>query len=135
MQTAEEDFLVSVDEYCNEHFLKRLNADGGTDYVSNEEVASAVQMVMAGTQGVFVQKLNELQDTLVNLHNNQVEFANQLSDITNKQVNKLEQAESTTQKNTMVMKKAFDEIIKNLSSVSESLSGKKVGKKKKGWLW
>ena len=136
MQTAEEDFLVSVDEYCNEHFLKRLNADNaGSDQFSNEEVANAVQMVLAGTQGVFVQKLNQLQDTLVNLHNNQVEFANQLSDLTSTQVNKLQEAETTSQKNTMVMKKAFDEIIKNLSSVSESLSGKKIGKKKKGWLW
>lgn len=136
MQTVEEDFLVSVDEYCNEHFLKRLNADGsGMEEFSTEEVANAVQTVLAGTQGVFVQKLNSLQDQLIDLHNNQVEIASQITDQAASQVDKLEKAESTSHKSTMVMKKAFDEIIKNLSDVSESLGGKGVVKRKKGWLW
>ena len=50
-------------------------------------------------------------------------------------MNKLEKAEDTTQKSTMVMKKAFDEIIQNLADVSESLGGKGIRKRKKGWLW
>lgn len=136
LQAAEEDFLTSVDEYCNEHFIKRLNADSGSaDHFSTEEVANAVQMVLAGTQGVFIQKLNGLQDTLIELHNNQIEFAKNLSDVTNQQVHNIKEAEKTTQKGTQAMKKTFDELIRNLTHVSESMTGSKAGKRKKGWLW
>lgn len=138
LQAAEEDFLNSVDEYCNEHFIKRLNADtGGSDQFTTEEVANAVQLVLAGTQGVFIQKLNGLQDSLIELHNNQIEFARNLNDVTNQQVSNIKEAEKTTQKGTMVMKKTFDDLIKNLTHVSETMTGVNIGRrqKKKGWLW
>ncbi len=138
LQAAEEDFLNSVDEYCNEHFIKRLNADsGGSDQFSTEEVANAVQMVLSGTQGVFIQKINGLQDSLIELHNNQIEFARNLTEVTNQQVSNIKEAEKSTQKGTQVMKKTFDDLIKNLTHVSETLTGTKVGRgnKKKGWLW
>jgi biopolymer transport protein ExbB/TolQ len=137
MQTAEEDFLVSVDEYCNEHFLKRLNADGaGSEgQFSTEEVANAVQMVLAGSQGVFVQKIGTLQDQLVDLHNNQVEVVNHVNDLTNNQIENLKTVETNSRDNTQMMKEAFDEIVENLTNVSDLLSGNVVKNKKKGWLW
>ena len=142
MQTSEEDFLTSVDEYCNEHFIKRLNAESSAyDQFTNEEVAEAVELVLAGSQGVMVKKMSSLQEQLIAIHNNQVDFVENVGEVTKTQLEALKKVEDRAEENVRMMKYAFDDIIEKLNVVVEkssngqvNLSSEKQAEKKKGFF-
>jgi hypothetical protein len=68
LQKAEEDILNQVDDYCNEYLLKRLREPGESG---------------SGDPSAVMQRIEELQQYLLQVQHSQAEVAGQMTDIAN----------------------------------------------------
>lgn len=76
VQKREEDFLGEVDDYCSEHFLKRINDAGGTaDIASNTKaMMTAIGNAISQDQQGIVERLVEAQERMGEMHSRQIEY-------------------------------------------------------------
>jgi hypothetical protein len=88
LQKAEEDVLNQVDDYCNEYLLKRLREP-------DEGHASVAAAAMAGDPSAILQRIEELQNYLLQVQHSQAEVAGQMTDIANHYATWLSGSEET----------------------------------------
>ena len=80
-----------------------------------------------------------MQEQLIAIHNNQVDFVESVGEVTKTQLEALKKVEDRAEENVRMMKYAFDDIIEKLEAVVEKSSNGQVKasepeKKKKGFF-
>ncbi len=88
LQKAEEDILNQVDDYCNEYLLKRLREP-------EEAHPGVAAAAAAGDPSAILQRIEELQQYLLQVQHSQAEVAGQMTDIANHYATWLSGAEET----------------------------------------
>ena len=146
MQKAEEDLLNSIDEYCNENLLKRLDDAGGmAEVASNTEgILVALKSAVSSGQEEILEEFRQAGERMAQLQDEQHKLIQRTSDNVDAKMNSL------VTKTGNEAARAFDETshavrenlgklgegIAELNKVLKQLDGKQVviEKKKNKWF-
>ncbi|MCP4850074.1 MAG: hypothetical protein GY899_19210 [Verrucomicrobiaceae bacterium] len=145
MQKAEEDLLNSIDEYCNENLLKRLDDAGGmAEVASNTEgILLALKSAVASGQEEILQEFREAGERMAELQGEQHKLLQKTSESVDSKM------ASLVTKTGNEAARAFDETahavrenlgklgegIAELNKVLKQLDGKQVVIEKKKSKW
>lgn len=92
MQKAEEDLLGRIDEYCNEHLLKRINDAGGVSDVASHTAAimDVIGESLAGNQQEVLEEFRTVQKDMALVQSEQVKVVGDLASAVDGQIEAME---------------------------------------------
>ncbi|MBL9153951.1 MAG: MotA/TolQ/ExbB proton channel family protein [Verrucomicrobiales bacterium] len=139
LQGAEEDLVTSVDEYCIDNLLKRLNDGGAASQLGSEgALLKAIGDAIAANQKEFIGKFEETQQKMAKNLEGQTKNYEKISAVIDKQVEGIERRTDLFEKrvDTEIVRalEKITEGVKHLNSVLKDLDGKTVTVQKKGWF-
>ena len=145
MQKAEEDLLNSIDEYCNENLLKRLDDAGGmAEVASNTEgILLALKSAVASGQEEILEGFREAGERMAELQGEQHKLLQKTSEsvdskmaaLVNKTGNEAARAFDETAHAVRENLGKLGEGIAELNKVLKQLDGKQVVIEKKKSKW
>ena len=146
LQKSEEDLITSVDEYCNENLLKRLDDAGGVAEVASntEGILRALRTAVSSGQEEILSEFKQAGERISELQSEQLELLKRTTDTVDSQLTALvsktgNEAARAFDATAVAVKDnlgALGEGIKELNKVLKDLDGKQVviEKKKRGWF-
>ena len=139
LQGAEEDLVTSVDEYCIDNLLKRLNDGGAASQLGSEgALLKAIGDAIAANQKEFIGKFEETQQKMAKNLEGQSKNYEKIATVIDMQVEGIERRTDLFEKrvDTEIVRalEKITEGVKNLNSVLKELDGKTVTVQKKGWF-
>jgi len=154
LQNAEDDLVTSVDEYCIDHLLKRLDDGGaGSNFGSEGGLLKAIGDAIALNQKDMMGRFESVQKGMADTQQNQSKYFAEVAKAVDKQIAAiddraenyekkldedffatLERVETGSIKAIENNVKPLAEGIKNLNAVLKELNGKQVVVQKKGWF-
>lgn len=139
LQGAEEDLVTSVDEYCIDNLLKRLNDGGAASQLGSEgALLKAIGDAIAANQKDFLGKFEETQERIAKNLEGQTRNYEKISSVIDRQVEGIEKRTELFEKrvDTEIIRalERITEGVKNLNHVLKELDGKQVVVQKRGWF-
>lgn len=130
MQKAEEDLLGSIDEYCNEHLLKRINDAGGLSDVASHtaSIMDAIGESLTGNQQEVLEEFRAVQENMATVQEEQVKVLGDLSSAMENQMEAMEKRAADHQRsieeNLEKVVVPLESGLKELLKKAEAVEGK-----------
>jgi hypothetical protein len=139
LQGQEDDLVSDIDEYCVDHFLKRLNDGGGASNAGSDPgLLKAIGDAMAANQKDIMTRFETVQKGMSESLGNQTKQYEKVAAAIEKQMqgidDRTEKYEKKLERSLDSQVSSLAEGIRNLNAVLGELNGKQVVIQKKGWF-